>query len=81
MKLSGSKANVTFEEYVPMGALSTGSVGCPCVKECHCQLNEQVLESQSQIQLAVKLVQISPSLTKEVLGQILNPVVVRNVLI
>lgn len=39
-----------------MGALSTGSVGCQCIEECQCQVNEQVLESQSQIQLPVKIV-------------------------
>lgn len=34
--------------YLPMDALSTGSVGYECI-ECLCQLNEQVLESESNI--------------------------------
>lgn len=39
-----------------MGALSTGSVCCQCIEEYQCQVNEQVLESESQIQLPVKIV-------------------------
>lgn len=45
IELPWRKANVTFEEYLPMGALSTGSVDCQCIEECQCQVNEQVLES------------------------------------
>lgn len=64
-----------------MGALSTCLVGCQCIEECQCQLREQVLELQSQIELAVEIGQVLLSLTKEVLGQIANPILVRNVLI
>lgn len=64
-----------------MGALSTCSVARQCIEECQCKLSEQVLELYSQIQLAVKISQVLLSLTKEVLGQILNPILVKNVLI